>query len=233
MLQGLKIIQHSRKFCFGMDAVLLSSFVSVKKGGNVLDLGTGTGILPILLSAKTPAGHITGLEIQADCADMAERSVLYNGLRDKIGIVTGDIREAAAIFDAASFDTVVSNPPYIAGNGGLLNPGVPKAIARHEICCSLEDVLAAAEKLLKPGGSFFLVYRPFRLAELLQGMTRRSLEPKRLRFVQQRADKAPALLLLEGRKDGNPGLKVEPVLIVREEDGSYTPEAAEIYGLTK
>ena len=149
---GYVIIQDKERFCFGMDAVLLSGFARVKDGGTVLDMGTGTGIIPILLEAKTGASHLTGLEIQADSADMARRSVALNGLEEKIDIVQGDIREAAGLFPAASFDVVTCNPPYMAGGHGLTNPEAPKAIARHEVKCTFEDVAAqAAGSGLRPG----------------------------------------------------------------------------------
>ena len=161
---GYHIIQDPDRFCFGMDAVLLSGFARVKDGATVLDLGTGTGIIPILLEAKTGAAHLTGLKIQADSADMARRSVCLNGLEKKIDIVTGDIKEAGERFKAASFDVITCNPPYMIGQHGLKNPEDAKAIARHEILCTLEDVVAQTARLLKPGGSFFMVHRPFRLA---------------------------------------------------------------------
>lgn len=148
---GYVIIQNPEKFCFGMDAVLLSGFAKAGKGSRVLDLGTGTGIIPILMEAKTKALHLTGLEIQEESADMARRSVQLNGLTGKIDIVTGDIKEAGRLFPAASFDVVTCNPPYMIGQHGLTNPDAPKAIARHELLCTLEDVLQAASVLLKPG----------------------------------------------------------------------------------
>ena len=180
---GYRIIQNARKFCFGMDAVLLSGFARVKAGERVLDLGTGTGIIPILLRGKTPGRNFTGLEIQEESADMARRSVAYNHLEDSISIVTGDIREAAALFRAASFDVVTSNPPYMTDSHGLVNPDLPKAIARHELLCSLEDVVRGAAGVLRPGGRFYLVHRPFRLAEIMTVLVRYRLEPKRMRFV--------------------------------------------------
>jgi tRNA1Val (adenine37-N6)-methyltransferase len=180
---GYQIIQHPDKFCFGMDAVLLSGFCRIKEGDMVLDLGTGTGIIPILLEAKTKAKHITGLEIQEESADMATRSVLLNQLEDKITIQAGDIKEAGLIFQAASFDAITCNPPYMIGNHGLKNPDAPKAIARHEILCTLEDVISQAAYLLKPGGNFFLVHRPFRLVEIFATLTKYKLEPKRMQMV--------------------------------------------------
>ena len=151
---GYRIIQNSRKFCFGMDAVLLSGFARVKPGERALDLGTGTGIIPILLRGKTEGRDFTGLEIQEESADMARRSVAYNHLEESVSIVTGDIKEAAALFGAASFDVVTCNPPYMTGNHGLVNPEQPKAVARHEILCTLEDVVGQTARVLRPGGRF-------------------------------------------------------------------------------
>lgn len=227
---GYQIIQSPEKFCFGMDAVLLSGFAQVKPGGAVLDLGTGTGIIPILLEAKTPAEHLTGLEIQEESADMARRSVELNGLSGKINIVTGDIREADQIFKSASFDVITSNPPYMIDAHGLQNPQEPKAIARHEVCCTLEDVVRIAAKLLKPGGHFFMVHRPFRLAEIITVMTAYKLEPKRLRLVYPFVDKEPNMLLIEGVRGGRPRMTVEKPLIIFEEPGKYTAEIRDKYG---
>ena len=168
---GYRIIQNPEKFCFGMDAVLLSGFAKVKKGEQVLDLGTGTGIIPILLKGKTQGKHFTGLEIQEESAEMARRSVNFNGLSGEISIVTGDIREAADLFGAASFDVVTSNPPYMTGSHGLTNPGEAKAIARHELLCTLEDVIREASAVLRPQGRFYMVHRPFRLAEIFCTMS--------------------------------------------------------------
>ena len=161
---GYRIIQDPDKFCFGMDAVLLSGFASAPDGGRVLDLGTGTGIIPILMAAKTGAKELVGLEIQPESAEMANRSVILNDLEEKVKIVEGDIKEAGELFEAASFDVVTSNPPYMIGGHGLQNPDGPKAIARHEVLCDLEDVVKAAARCLKPGGKFYMVHRPFRLA---------------------------------------------------------------------
>ncbi len=225
-----RIIQNPEKFCFGMDAVLLSGFARVKPGSRVLDLGTGTGIIPLLLSAKTQAAHLTGLEIQEESADMAARSVTLNGLDDKIRIVQGDIKEAVTIFGAASFDVVTCNPPYMIGQHGLQNPDAPKAIARHELLCTFEDVACQAAKLLKPGGNFFLVHRPFRLAELLVTLTKYKLEPKRMQFVYPYVDQEPNMVLIEANRGGKPRMQVEKPLIVYDKPGVYTPEIYEIYG---
>ncbi|MDY3918990.1 MAG: tRNA1(Val) (adenine(37)-N6)-methyltransferase [Candidatus Limivivens sp.] len=227
---GFQIIQNKEKFCFGMDAVLLSGFARVREGEQVLDLGTGTGIIPILLAAKTPAGHLTGLEIQPESADMARRSVLLNNLEERISIIEGDIREATQIFDAASFDVITSNPPYMTGNHGLVNPDMPKAIARHEICCTLEDLIGQTEKLLRPGGKFFLVHRPFRLAEILSSLVTHHLEPKRMRLVYPFVDKEPNMVLIEAMRGGKSRITVEKPLIVYKEPGVYHDEIYDIYG---
>lgn len=227
---GYKIIQNPEKFCFGMDAVLLSGFARAKEGAKVLDMGTGTGIIPILMEAKTEAAHLTGLEIQEESADMARRSVALNHLEDKITIVQGDIKEAGTLFDAASFDVVTCNPPYMIGQHGLQNPDAPKAIARHEILCTLEDVIAQAAKVLKPGGNFFMVHRPFRLAEIMVLLHTYKLEPKRMQLVYPYVDKEPNMVLIEANRGGKPRMTVEKPLIVYKEPGVYMPEIYDIYG---
>lgn len=213
-----------------MDAVLLSGFARAGAGNRVLDLGTGTGIIPILMEAKTQAEHFVGLEIQPDSADMAMRSVALNGLENKIEIVTGDIKEADKLFGAASFHVVTSNPPYMTEHHGLTNPEEPKAIARHELLCSLEDVIAQAAKLLVPGGNFYMVHRPFRLADIMVLLRKYHLEPKRMKLVYPFIDREPNMVLLEANRGGRPRLTVEKPLIVYREPGVYTDEIYEIYG---
>lgn len=223
------IIQNPEKFCFGMDAVLLSDFVKVPDGGTVMDLGTGTGILPILLSAKTKAGHFDALEIQKDSVDMAERSVLLNHLSGRIDIMNGDIKNASSLFKKGSYDAVVTNPPYMNDNHGLKNPNQEKAIARHEILCSLEDVIRESSLLLKPKKSLFMVHRPFRLVEIFETMRRYHLEPKRMCMVHPFVHKEPNMVLLEAVKDGNPMLKITPPLIVYQAENEYTEQVLNIY----
>lgn len=227
---GYQIIQNPEKFCFGMDAVLLSGFAKAKKGDVVLDMGTGTGIIPILMEAKTQATHLTGLEIQEESADMARRSVALNGLSEKIDIVTGDIKEAGSIFKSASFDIITCNPPYMIGKHGLTNPDAPKAIARHEVLCTLEDVVSQAAKLLKPGGHFYMVHRPFRLAEIMVTLSNYKLEPKRMQLVYPYVDKEPNMVLIEAVRGGRSRMTVEKPLIVYKEPGVYMPEIYELYG---
>lgn len=229
--KGYEIIQHPGRFCFGVDAVLLSSFAKVRKGERALDLGTGTGILPILLEAKNEGSYYAGLEIQEESADMAARSVLHNGLSDKIEIITGDIKEAAAIFGAASFEVVTTNPPYMIGGHGIKNDNDAKYIARHEVLCSLDDILRQSAKLLKEKGRFYMVHRPFRLAEILAKMSQYGIEPKRMRLVHPYVDKEPNMVLVEGLRGGRPRITVEAPLIVYEKDGTYTEELLRVHGM--
>ena len=228
---GFYVIQNPEKFCFGMDAVLLSGFAKIRNNARVLDMGTGTGIIPILLKSREKGTHFTGLEIQKECADMASRSVAYNGLESAIDIVCGDIKEAAEIFGAASFDVVTSNPPYMIGEHGLRNPYMAKAIARHEVLCTLEDVVSQASRVLKDRGHFFMVHRPFRLAEIFQVMMKYKLEPKRMQLVYPYIDREPNMVLIEACKGGNSRITVERPLIVYEKPGEYTKSILEIYGM--
>lgn len=227
---GYYIIQNPEKFCFGMDAVLLSGFAKVKAGERALDLGTGTGIIPILLEAKTEGDHFTGLEIQPESVDMANRSVQINGLEPKVSIVEGDIKEASELFGASSFDVVTSNPPYMTAQHGLTNTAEAKKIARHEVLCTLEDVIRESARLLRPGGRLYLVHRPFRLAEIMALMVRYRVEPKRMRLVYPFVDKEPNMVLIEGLRGGRSRMTVEKPLIVYREPGKYTDEIYDIYG---
>lgn len=227
---GYRIIQNRERFCFGMDAVLLSGFATAPPGGNVLDLGTGTGIIPILMAAKTEAAHLTGLEIQPESADMAARSVALNDLGSRVTIVTGDIKEADALFPLSAYDTITCNPPYMIGQHGLQNADEAKTIARHEILCTLEDIIAQSAKLLKPRGRFYMVHRPFRLVEIFCLMHEYGIEPKRMKMVHPFVDKEPNMVLIEGLRGGNARLTVEKPVIVFREPGIYTEEITEVYG---
>lgn len=228
--KGYRIIQDPGKFCFGMDAVLLSDFAKANEDDRVLDIGTGTGIIPILMEARYGGSRYTGLEIQEESADMASRSVALNQLEDKISIVTGDIKEAETYFEAASFDVITCNPPYMIGQHGLANPEEPKAIARHEVKCTLEDIIKKSAKLLVPGGKFYMVHRPFRLAEIMTCMSKYKIEPKRMRLVYPYVDKEPNMVLIEGARGGKSRITVEKPLIVYESPGKYTREILDIYG---
>ncbi len=227
---GYGIIQNPEKFCFGMDAVLLTGFAHAAEKDVLLDMGTGTGIILLLMEAKYCCAHLTGLEIQEESADMARRSVAMNGLSDKIDIVTGDIKEADKIFSSASFDCITCNPPYMIGKHGLTNPQAPKAIARHEILCTLEDVVRAAAKLLKTGGHFFMVHRPFRMAEIMTTMSQYKLEPKRMQLVYPYVDREPNMVLIEAVRGGKPRMRVDKPLIIFQSPGVYMPEIREVYG---
>ncbi len=213
-LNGLELIQSPDRFCFGVDAVLLSDFVKVKENETVLDMGTGTGIIPILLTAKTKGKHFTGLEIQKESAQMARRSVAHNHLEDKIDIVTGDIKEAAQIFKPAFFDVITVNPPYMVYQHGLQNPKDAMAIARHEILCSLDDILRESMKLMQDKGRFYMIHRPFRLTEIMIKMNQYKIEPKRLQFVHPYVHKEPTMVLIEGVRGAKSRVRIEPPLIM-------------------
>ncbi len=228
-IKGYEIIQHKDKFCFGMDAVLLSEFAVAKKGERVLDLGTGTGVIPILMEAKDKGTSFSALEIQSESADMARRSVEHNGLSHKIAIVEGDIKEAAELFGKAVFDVITCNPPYMNDKHGLKNPDLPKASARHEVLCTLEDVISQSAALLKERGRFYMVHRPTRLQEIITLMHQYHLEPKRLRMVHSYVDSDANMVLIEGLKGGGVFMKVEKPLIIYEKTNTYTKEVRSIY----
>lgn len=227
---GYRIIQNPERFCFGMDAVLLSGFARAKKQECCLDLGCGNGIIPILMEAKTEGKHFTGLEIQPESADMAKRSVALNGLQDRIDIVEGDIKDASKIFGASSFHVVTTNPPYMTAQHGLTNLYEAKTIARHEVLCNLEDIIRESARLLMPGGRFYMVHRPFRLAEIISLMVQYRMEPKRMRLVYPYVDREPNMVLIEGLRGGKSRMTVEKPLIVYKEPGKYTDEIYDVYG---
>ena len=226
---GYFLIQDPGKFCFGQDAVFLASFTALRPGERVMDLGTGNGIIPLLLAARSKENCIVGLEIQEDCADLARRNILYNGLENRIRVDTGDLRGAAKMYEAASFHVVTANPPYMPAEHGKTNTDISKTIARHEVLCTFEDVAKQASYLLKDRGRLCLVHRPYRMAEVFSTLTENRLEPKKIRLVHPYADREPKLILIEAVKSANPGLLVEPPLIVWEKPGVYTEEVRDIY----
>ncbi|MCR4781695.1 MAG: tRNA1(Val) (adenine(37)-N6)-methyltransferase [Lachnospiraceae bacterium] len=225
----LYIIQNPSKFCFGMDAVLLSSFAKAKKNEDLIDLCTGNGILPILLYAKTQAKSIRGLEIQEDIAEMADRSIRMNEIEDRVKIVTGDVKDASKIFGASSFNVVTCNPPYMIENHGIKNPSDAKYIARHEALCTLEDIVYQTSRLLKMNGRCYFVHRPFRLVDLFYEMRKNKIEPKRMRLVHPYKDREPNMVLVEGVKGGNSRLTIEKPLVVYKDKNVYTDEIISIY----
>ncbi len=229
-VNGFRIIQNPSFFCFGMDAVLLSAFAGTGPKDRVIDLGTGTGIIPLLLLAKGKCASAVGLELQEAVAEMAARSVKLNNAEEKVEILQGDIRKIRELFRGSSFDAVTCNPPYISDKNGLHNDTTAKNLARHEIAVKLEDVVQAAGYLLRQGGSFAMVHKPFRIPEILELMRQNRLEPKRMQLVQPYADKEPNMVLIESVRDGNPWLKVLPAMVVYEEGGGYTKELLKTYG---
>lgn len=223
----LKIIQNPDWFCFGIDAVLLSDFAEVKQGDRVMDLGTGTGIIPLLLAAKTKADHIDALEIQSKVSDMAQRSVALNNLEDKISIINGDLVNYKTDIQ---YNVVVCNPPYKMAETGLLNVEDTLKISRHEICCTLSDIVKTASRILKPFGRFAMIHRPERLVDIIFEMRINKLEPKRIRYIHSYWEEAPVMVMVEGRKCAKPYIKTEPPLVIYNKDGSYTDEIIRIYG---
>ena len=229
---GYKIIQDSERFQFGIDAVLLADFAAgcLHGGEKVIDVGTGTGIIPLLLEKQCDAAAFTGLEVQKDSADMAARSVALNVLDSRIKIINGDLKDADKLFPRHSFNIVTCNPPYMSGEHGKSNELDAMSIARHEVLCTLEDVVIAADYLLATHGRFFMIHRPFRLPEIFESLAAHKLEAKRMRLVQPFAGKEPNMVMIEARKNAKRRLTIEPPLIVRNDDGSYTAEIRQIYG---
>ncbi len=227
---GLRIIQNPEGFCFGIDAVLLSHFVKAKKGDTIVELGTGTGIIPILLSAKTEETKIHAFEVQAQMADMARRSVQLNKLTSRINIIEDNLKNYGKYFGKSTVDVVVSNPPYMADHNGIQNEEDMLRISRHEVLCSLEDVIRSSAAMLKPGGSFYMVHRPMRLVDIVALMRQYKLEPKIIRLVQPSIHKKPNILLIKGVRGAKPELRFEDPLIVYDEKGDYTKEIYQIYG---
>ena len=227
--KGYAVIQNSKQFCFGIDAVLLSWFAEVRPGEEVMDLCSGSGVIPILMEARYSCGQYSGLEIREDMTDMAARSAKMNGLTEKLRFFCGDVKEASKIFGRAAFDVVTVNPPYMAAGSGIVNPDPALAAARHELFCTLEDVLREAAAILKPGGRFYMVHRPERLPGILEKMRAYGLSPKTLKLVYPQEGKDAVLLLVSGTRGKKELLKILPPLTVYASDGGYTEEVKRIY----
>ena len=228
--KGLKIIQNTDGFCFGMDAVLLSDFAKdIKRNAKVIDLGTGTGIIATLLCGKTDLKEIIGVEVQKEVCEMARRSIELNNLQDRFSILEANIKDLDKKLPVASFDAIVTNPPYKRENTGLQNEKETKLIARHEILCNLEDIVRVSGKLLKDKGVFYMVHRPERLVDIFCEMRKVGLEPKKIRLVKPKENAKPNIVLIKAVKNGKPFLQVEKELTVYEQNGDYTDEILKIY----
>ena len=229
-INNLKIIQKNDGFCFGIDSVLLSDFAkNIKNNANVLDLGTGTGILGFLLIAKTKINKVIGIEVQKDIADMAKRSIELNQLSDKFEIINSNIKEIENILKVDSFDAIITNPPYKKMNSGRINENKVKLISRHEIEADLSDFIKVSFKMLKDKGTLYMVHRAERLVDILSEMRKNKMEPKRIRFVHSNKNSESKLVLIEAVKNGKSFLKVEKPLNIYEDDGSYTDDVLQIY----
>ena len=229
-LNGLKLIQKQQGFRFGVDAVLLSHFANIKSRHRVIDLCTGTGIVPFLAYGKYAPKEVIGLEIQEDMVEMANRSSVLNNTTDIVKFVHGDLKDKSLLDSLGKFDVLTVNPPYKLNNAGIINPNDKLAIARHEVMCTLEDVIVAARRLLKDNGRMFIVHRPERLADIFVLMRKYKIEPKRVRMVQPNTKKAPNIVLVEGQRDGGAFLKWEETLYVYDDNGKYSEEIDRIYG---
>ncbi|MDP4144246.1 MAG: tRNA1(Val) (adenine(37)-N6)-methyltransferase [Bacillota bacterium] len=232
-LKGIHVIQKKTAFRFGVDAVLLANYARVKKGSRVIDLCTGTGIIPFIIAGKTEASNITGIEIQSEMVEMSDRTVLYNNLQNRINFINGDLKDLRLLKGLEKSDVVTVNPPYKLHNSGLINPNDKNAIARHEICCKLEDVIIACKTVLKDNGRMYMIHRPDRLVDIMCLMRKHKLEPKSIRMIHPSISKAPNILLIEGQKNGGSFLKWEAPLYIHTEDGGYTDEIEKIYGRDK
>lgn len=233
-INNLKIIQNSQGFCFGIDSVLLSDFAkSIKNNSKVIDLGTGTGIISILLTVKTNPNSILGVEIQEQVADMAKRSVALNNLENKINIIREDIRNLGKILNPGTYDAIVTNPPYMKKDSGLINENNAKLISRHEIECTLEDIAKISYKLLKDNGVIYMVHRPDRLVDINEIFRKHKLEIKEMRLVYSNEMSQANLVLIKAVKNGKPFLKIHKPLYIYKKDGKYTDEILEIYNKKK
>ena len=229
-LDNLYLIQKKQGFRFGVDAVLLSNFANVKNKHRVVDLCTGTGIIPFLLYGKYKPKEVIGIEIQEDMVEMANRSSKYNESEDIVKFKCADLKDKNLVKELGRFDVLTVNPPYKLNNSGIINSQDKLAIARHEILCNLEDVIIAARRLLKDNGRIYMVHRPERLIDIFELMRKHKIEPKRVQMIQPNINKAPNIVLVEGQRDGGAYLKWEPPIYVYNEDGTYTKQINKIYG---
>ncbi len=232
--KGLKIIQNKDGFCFGIDSVLITDFAKeIKKGANVIDLGTGTGIISLLLCKKTEINKIIGVEIQKEVADMAKRSIKLNKLEEKIKIINDNIKNIKDYINYNSYDAVITNPPYKKLNTGITNENRKRLISRHEVEATLEDFISIASKLLKNNGAFYMVHRPERLADIIENLRKYKLEPKKIRFVHSKEGQEANMILIKSVKGAKPFLKIERPMYVYNEEQNYTDEILEIYNKEK
>lgn len=228
--KGLKIIQNKKGFCFGVDSVLLADFAKdIKNNSSVVDIGTGTGIISLLLSKKTSLKKIYGVEIQEDVAEMAKRSVELNKLEDKIEIINSNIKDVFKYIEPYSINSIVTNPPYKKADTGLRNLDKTQVISRHEVECNLEDIVAVSYKLLRDLGEFYMVHRAERIVDIMVLLRKYKLEPKKIRFVHSKANEKPTLILVKAIKCAGEYLKIEKPLVIYREDGEYTDEILKIY----
>ncbi|MCY6484793.1 tRNA1(Val) (adenine(37)-N6)-methyltransferase [Clostridium aestuarii] len=229
-LKGLHVIQKKEGFRFGVDAVLLANFAHVKKEARVIDLCSGTGIIPFIIAGKREPSQITGIEIQEEMVEMAKRSVEFNGLEGKLDFVNGDLKNLELLKSLPKADVVTVNPPYKLCNSGIVNPNDKLAIARHEVCCTLEDVIIACRILLKDNKRMYMIHRPDRLVDIITLMRKHKIEPKRIQMIHPNTKKAPNIVLIEGQRDGGAFLKWEPPIYVYNDEGGYSKQIDEIYG---
>ena len=232
--KGLKIIQNKEGFCFGVDSVLLSDYAKkIKRDAKVVDIGTGTGIISLLLCKKTNLSKVIGIEIQEDVAEMATRSIKLNNIQDKFEIINADIKNVFDILKPYQYDVVVTNPPYKKIDTGVKNVEKKQLISRHEVKCTLEDIIEKGSKLLKDLGEFYMVHRAERLVDIMCLLRKHKLEPKNIRFVHSRAGEKPSLILIRAVRGAKEFLKIDKPLVIYKENGEYTNEILEIYNKNK
>lgn len=228
--KNLKIIQNKDGFCFGIDSVLLSDFAkNIKKDSRVIDIGTGTGIISILLCAKTELGKIYGVEIQKEVANICKRNIKLNNLEEKFEVINSDINDIFKILNKNEYDVIVTNPPYKQIGTGAKSTDIKKLISRHEIKCSLEDVIEKSSKLLKSLGQFYMVHRAERIVDIMCMLRKYNLEPKQIRFVHSKKNEKPILILIKAVKNAKQFLKIDSPLIIYKDNGEYTDEILKIY----